>query len=44
MCSKQNENGVSLDAQTEKVRSMAVVHGADIEIVSDNGESGKDTG
>src|ERR1700730_1409791 len=39
---KQSEKGVSLDAQTEKIRAMAVVHGAElIEVVQDGGESAK---
>jgi len=38
---KQSEKGVSLEAQTEKIRAMAVVHGFElIEVVKD-GESGK---
>jgi site-specific DNA recombinase len=39
--SKQNERGVSLDAQAEKIRAMACVHDAEVEIVSDDGETGK---
>jgi DNA invertase Pin-like site-specific DNA recombinase len=39
--SKQNEKGISLDAQAEKIRAMAVVQGAEIEIVADDGETGK---
>jgi DNA invertase Pin-like site-specific DNA recombinase len=39
--SKQNERGVSLDAQAEKIRAMACVHDAEVEIVADNGETGK---
>jgi DNA invertase Pin-like site-specific DNA recombinase len=39
--SKQNEKGVSLEAQAEKVRAMACVHDADVEIVADNGETAK---
>src|ERR1700736_2150096 len=39
---KQSEKGVSLDAQTEKIRAMAVVHGAELmEVVQDGGESAK---
>jgi DNA invertase Pin-like site-specific DNA recombinase len=39
---KQAEFGVSLEAQTEKVRAMAVVQGADlVEIIVDAGESAK---
>ena len=39
---KQSERGVSLEAQTEKVRAMAVVHGAELtEVVQDGGESAK---
>jgi DNA invertase Pin-like site-specific DNA recombinase len=38
---KQSEKGVSLEAQTEKIRAMAVVHGFEqIEVVED-GESAK---
>src|SRR5262245_49574260 len=39
--SKQNERGVSLDSQAEKIRAMACVHDADVEIVADDGETGK---
>jgi DNA invertase Pin-like site-specific DNA recombinase len=39
--SKQNEKGVSLEAQAEKVRAMACVHDADVEIVANDGETGK---
>jgi DNA invertase Pin-like site-specific DNA recombinase len=39
--SKQNERGVSLDAQAEKIRAMAWVHDAEVEIVADDGETGK---
>jgi site-specific DNA recombinase len=39
--SKQNEKGVSLDSQAEKVRAMACVHDAEVEIVTDDGETGK---
>jgi DNA invertase Pin-like site-specific DNA recombinase len=39
--SKQNERGVSLDAQAEKIRAMACVHDAEVEIVADDGETGK---
>ncbi len=39
---KQSEKGISLDAQAEKIRAMAVVHGAQlIEVVQDGGESAK---
>jgi DNA invertase Pin-like site-specific DNA recombinase len=39
---KQAEQGVSLDAQAEKIRAMAVVHGADLlDIIVDAGESAK---
>jgi site-specific DNA recombinase len=39
---KQSEKGISLDAQTEKIRAMAVVHGAELmEVVQDGGESAK---
>src|SRR5579872_5824926 len=39
---KQSEKGVSLDSQTDKIRAMAVVHGATlIEVVQDGGESAK---
>lgn len=39
---KQAEQGVSLDAQAEKIRAMAVVQGADlIDIIVDAGESAK---
>ena len=39
---KQADFGVSLEAQTEKVRAMAVVHGADLaEVIVDAGESAK---
>jgi len=39
---KQADFGVSLDAQTEKVRAMATVQGADLtEIIVDAGESAK---
>jgi DNA invertase Pin-like site-specific DNA recombinase len=39
--SKQNEKGVSLDAQAEKIRAIACVHDADVEIVADDGETAK---
>jgi DNA invertase Pin-like site-specific DNA recombinase len=39
--SRVSEKGVSLDAQAEKVRAMACVHDAEIEIVADDGETGK---
>src|SRR5271155_6270871 len=39
---KQAERGVSLDAQAEKIRAMAVVHNAELlEIIVDGGESAK---
>src|SRR5215831_10294603 len=39
--SKQNERGVSLGSQSEKIRAMACVHDAEVEIVADDGETGK---
>jgi site-specific DNA recombinase len=39
---KQAERGVSLEAQAEKIRAMAVVHNAELlEIIVDGGESAK---
>jgi site-specific DNA recombinase len=39
---KQAEQGVSLEAQTEKIRAMSVVHGAELlDIIVDGGESAK---
>lgn len=39
---KQADHGVSLDAQAEKIRAMAVVHNAElIDIIVDGGESAK---
>ncbi len=39
---KQADRGVSLDAQTEKIRAMAVVHGAELlDVIVDGGESAK---
>lgn len=39
---KQADHGVSLDAQAEKIRAMALVHGAElIDILVDGGESAK---
>jgi site-specific DNA recombinase len=39
---KQADRGVSLDAQAEKIRAMAVVHGGElIDIIVDGGESAK---
>ncbi len=39
---KQADQGVSLDAQAEKIRAMAVVHGAElIDVIVDGGESAK---
>jgi site-specific DNA recombinase len=39
---KQAERGVSLEAQTEKIRAMAVVHNADLaDIIVEAGESAK---
>jgi hypothetical protein len=35
--SKQNEKGVALDFQAEKIRAMACVHDAEVEIVADDG-------
>ena len=35
--SKQSDKGVSLEAQAEKIRAMACVHDADVEIVADDG-------
>jgi DNA invertase Pin-like site-specific DNA recombinase len=40
---KQADLGVSLEAQTEKIRAMAVVQGAElVEVIVDAGESAKD--
>jgi site-specific DNA recombinase len=39
--SKQSEKGISLDSQAEKIRAMACVHDADVEIITDDGETGK---
>jgi site-specific DNA recombinase len=39
--SKQSDKGVSLEAQAEKIRAMACVHDAEVEIVADDGETGK---
>jgi DNA invertase Pin-like site-specific DNA recombinase len=40
---KQADRGVSLDAQVEKIRAMAVVQGAELaEVIVDAGESAKD--
>jgi site-specific DNA recombinase len=42
---KQADFGVSLEAQTDKIRAMAVVHGAElVEIIVDAGESAKSLG
>jgi site-specific DNA recombinase len=39
---KQADRGVSLEAQAEKIRAMAVVHNAElIDIIVDGGESAK---
>src|SRR5437763_2849023 len=39
---KQADRGVSLEAQAEKIRAMAVVHNAElVEIIVDGGESAK---
>ena len=39
---KQADQGVSLDAQAEKIRAMAVVHGAQLlDMVQNGGESAK---
>src|SRR5882762_8041693 len=39
---KQADRGVSLEAQAEKIRAMAVVHGAELlEVIVDGGESAK---
>ena len=38
---KQSEKGVSLEAQTEKIRAMAVVHGFELIEVVQDGESAK---
>ena len=38
---KQSEKGVSLEAQTEKIRAMAVVHGFELIEVVHDGESAK---
>src|ERR1700736_751038 len=39
---KQADRGVSLEAQAEKIRAMAVVHGAELlDIIVDGGESAK---
>jgi site-specific DNA recombinase len=39
---KQADRGVSLDAQSEKIRAMAVVHNAElVDIIVDGGESAK---
>src|SRR6202171_1290874 len=39
---KQAEQGVSLEAQAEKIRAMAVVHDAELlDIIVDSGESAK---
>jgi DNA invertase Pin-like site-specific DNA recombinase len=39
---KQSEKGISLEAQVEKIRAMAVVHGAElVDVVQDGGESAK---
>ena len=39
---RQADRGVSLDAQAEKIRAMAVVHNAELlDIIIDGGESAK---
>jgi site-specific DNA recombinase len=38
---KQKDFGVSLEAQTEKIRAMAVVHGVELEVIVDAAESAK---
>jgi site-specific DNA recombinase len=39
---RQAEKGISLEAQVEKIRAMAVVHGAElVDVVQDGGESAK---
>src|SRR5713226_7658949 len=39
---KQSEKGSSLEAQMEKIRAMAVVHGVELlDVVQDGGESAK---
>ena len=39
---KQADRGVSLDAQAEKIRAMAVVHNAELlDLIVDGGESAK---
>src|SRR5215470_15618067 len=39
---RQADTGVSLDAQAEKIRAMAVVHGAELlDVIVDGGESAK---
>lgn len=39
---KQADRGVSLEAQAEKIRAMAVVHNAELlDIIVDGGESAK---
>ena len=39
---KQADRGVSLEAQAEKIRAMAVVHDAElVDIIVDGGESAK---
>src|SRR3954462_13505688 len=40
---RQADQGASLDAQSARIRAMAVVHGAElVEVVVDGGESAKD--
>jgi site-specific DNA recombinase len=40
---KQAENGVSLEAQVEKIRAMATVHDVELlDVIVDAGESAKD--
>src|SRR6266849_5175028 len=39
---KQSEKGISLEAQVAKIQAMAVVHGAElVDVVQDGGESAK---
>lgn len=41
---KQAERGVSLESQTEKIRAMATIHGAElVDVIVDAGESAKNT-
>ena len=39
---KQSDQGISLEAQTEKIRAMAMVQGAElVHVIRDGGESAK---